>query len=65
MFRILYSSSISFFFFLQTGHNALQKAASEGHFEVAKLLLERGAPVDHQDEVVRYSDKFWLFYCTY
>ena len=46
------------FFIFQTGHNALQKAASEGHVQVVKHLLERGAPVDHQDEVVSCPKKF-------
>ena len=36
----------------QTGHTALQRAASEGHLEVVKHLIGRGAPVDHQDDVV-------------
>ena len=38
---------------LQTGHTALQRAAAEGHTDVVQHLIERGAPVDHQDEVVR------------
>ena len=37
---------------LQTGHSALQRAAAEGHLEVVKHLVGRGAAVDHQDEVV-------------
>ena len=39
-------------FLLQTGHSALQRAAAEGHLEVVKHLVGRGAAVDHQDEVV-------------
>jgi hypothetical protein len=39
--------------YFQTGHTALQRAAAEGHSEVVLHLLERGSPVDHQDEVVR------------
>ena len=41
--------------YFQTGHNPLQRAASEGHLEVVKQLIERGSPVDHQDEVVSVS----------
>ena len=37
---------------MQTGHSALQRAAAEGHLEVVKHLVGRGAAVDHQDEVV-------------
>ena len=37
----------------QTGHTALQRAAAEGHIDVVKHLIGRGAPVDHQDDVVR------------
>ena len=40
------------FNFFQTGHTALQRAAAEGHSAVVQHLIERGAPVDHQDEVV-------------
>ena len=40
-------------FYFQTGHTALQRAAAEGHTDVVQHLLERGSPVDHQDEVVR------------
>ncbi len=51
--------------YFQTGHTALQRAAAEGHSEVVLHLLERGSPVDHQDEVVRSyfcSFKYW-FWC--
>ena len=41
-----------YIFSFQTGHTALQRAASEGHLEVVKHLIGRGAPVDHQDDVV-------------
>ena len=41
----------------QTGHTALQRAAAEGHLEVVKHLIGRGAPVDHQDDVVSQNDK--------
>eukprot|EP00094_Tigriopus_californicus_P012733 TCALIF_12309-PA protein Name:"Similar to Ankrd6 Ankyrin repeat domain-containing protein 6 (Mus musculus)" AED:0.03 eAED:0.03 QI:0/0.75/0.77/0.88/0.87/1/9/51/721 len=34
-----------------TGHTALQRAASEGHLEVVKQLIERSSAIDHQDEV--------------
>ena len=42
----------------QTGHTALQRAAAEGHLEVVKHLIGRGAPVDHQDDVVSQNDKW-------
>ena len=42
----------------QTGHTALQRAAAEGHLEVVKHLIGRGAPVDHQDDVVSQDDKW-------
>ena len=38
--------------YFQSGHTALQKAASEGHVEIVSQLLKQGASVDHQDEVV-------------
>ena len=40
-------------FLFQTGHTPLQKATSEGHLDVVKHLISRGAAIDHQDEVVR------------
>ena len=43
-----------FYFYFQTGHTALQRAAAEGHVPVIKTLLENGVSVDHQDEVVRF-----------
>ena len=46
-----------YFFSFQTGHSALQKAAAEGHLEVVKHLVGRGAAVDHQDEVVSTAKK--------
>ena len=36
----------------QTGHTALQRSSAEGHIEVTKHLISRGAAIDHQDEVV-------------
>ena len=51
-FEIPKFSLISF----QTGHTALQRAAAEGHLEVVKHLVARGAAVDHQDEMVRGRD---------
>ena len=41
----------------QTGHSALQRAAAEGHVEVVKHLVGRGAAVDHQDEVVSSTEQ--------
>ena len=43
-----------FYYYFQTGHTALQRAAAEGHVPVIKTLLENGVSVDHQDEVVRF-----------
>ena len=45
---------IIFYYYFQTGHTALQRAAAEGHVPVIKTLLENGVSVDHQDEVVRF-----------
>ena len=45
-------SKLPIYISFQTGHTALQRAASEGHLEVVKHLIGRGAPVDHQDDVV-------------
>ena len=42
------------FDFFQTGHTALQRCAAEGHFEVAKQLISRGCPIDHQDDIVSF-----------
>ena len=36
---------------LQDGQTPLMEALSEGHVECVKLLLDKGAPVDHQDRV--------------
>ena len=36
---------------LQRGYTPLMEAASEGHVECVKLLLERGARANHQNEV--------------
>ena len=47
-----------YFFSFQTGHSALQRAAAEGHVEVVKHLVGRGAAVDHQDEVVSSAKKY-------
>ena len=47
-----------FLILFQTGHTALQRAAAEGHLEVVKHLIGRGAPVDHQDDVVSQNDKW-------
>ena len=50
-------SNILCFSSFQTGHSALQRAAAEGHLEVVKHLVGRGAAVDHQDEVVSNAKK--------
>jgi hypothetical protein len=42
----------------QTGHTALQRAASEGQLEVTKHLVGRGSAIDHQDEVVSTNSGF-------
>ena len=54
--------------YLQSGHTALQKAASEGHVDIVSQLLKQGASVDHQDEVVSSvttSDQLSCLSCLY
>ena len=43
------------FFIFQTGHTALQRAATEGHLEIIRALVRNGVAVDHQDEAVRQT----------
>jgi ankyrin repeat protein len=38
---------------MQDGHTALIYAASEGHFECMRILLERGAAKESKDSEVR------------
>ena len=35
------------------------KASSRGHVKCVKLLLEKGADVNHQDEVSAVSQSVW------
>ena len=57
---LLFDISLTLYYSLrfQTGHTALQRAAAEGHLEVVKHLVGRGASIDHQDEVVSEKAKF-------
>ena len=44
--------------YLQSGQTALMKASSGGHVECVKLL-EKGADVNHKDEVSAVSLSVW------
>ena len=41
---------------LQNGDTPLMVATREGHDECVQLLLDRGAPVDHQNKVSAFWD---------
>ena len=46
------------------GHaTPLHQAIAGGHFEVAKLLIERGARLDIKDEIFRGTPLGWAEYC--
>ena len=45
--------------YLQYEQTALMKASSRGHVECVKLLLEKGADVNLQDEVSAVSLSVW------
>ena len=47
--------------YLQDGKSPLMVASSGGHFEIAKLLLNKGAEVNHQDKV-SYSSIVVIMY---
>ena len=49
------SCSVYMYFSLQYRETALMKASSEGHVECVKLLLDKGADVNHKDEVSAVS----------
>ena len=39
------------YLYLQDGKSPLVMASSRGHFEIVKLLLDKGAEVNHQNKV--------------
>ena len=45
----MYFRSLTYFH--QHGNTALMNAASRGHFEVTKVLLEAGAAIETEDRV--------------
>ena len=45
--------------YLQLGWTALMKASSGGHVKCVKLLLEKGADVNHKDRVSVVSLSVW------
>ena len=44
---------------LQFGQTALMEASSRGHVDCVKLLLEKGADVNHKDGVSAVSQSVW------
>ena len=42
---------------LQNGNTPLMWASREGHDECVQLLLDRGAQIDHQNEVSAIRDQ--------
>ena len=55
----LCSTSMWIFLYLQSEQTALMKASFGGHVECVKLLLEKGADVNHKDEVSAVSLSVW------
>ena len=45
--------------YLQSGQTALMKVSSGGHVDCVKLLLEKGADVNHKDKVCAVSLSVW------
>ena len=39
------------YLYLQNGVSPLMVASSRGHFEIVKLLLDKGAEINHQNNV--------------
>ena len=53
------------YFSLQSGQTALIKASSKGHVDCVKLLLEKGAEVDHEDKVSAVSELIICLACSF
>ena len=44
----------------QDGWTPLLKAASNGHVEIAQMLMEKGANIEATDEVQLVANVYWL-----
>ena len=53
-YNIIDGASCNVYLCLQNGQSPLMVELSRGHFEVVKLLLDKGAEVNYQD-MVSYS----------
>ena len=47
--------------YLQDGKSPLMEALSGGHFEIVRLLLDKGAEVNHQNKVSNSSIVLIMF----